>query len=73
MLTGEKRKVLELFANGRNLYKLMQFEEAKEYFEKALSIDPEDGPSKEYRKRCQEFIETPPGPDWDGVYIMKNK
>jgi tetratricopeptide (TPR) repeat protein len=73
MLTDGKRKVLDLFANGRNLYKLMKFKEAKEYFEKALSIDPEDGPSKEYSKRCQEFIETPPGPDWDGVYIMKNK
>ncbi len=73
MISESKQKVLELFANGRNLYKLMKFQEAKSYFEKALGIDPDDGPSKEYLKRCVEFIESPPGPDWDGVYVMKNK
>jgi tetratricopeptide (TPR) repeat protein len=73
MISDSKQKILELFASGRNLYKLMKFKEARDFFEKALAIDPEDGPSKEYLKRCNEFMESPPGPDWDGVYIMKNK
>jgi hypothetical protein len=51
----------------------MKFKEAKAYFEQALALDPKDGPSDEYLKRCNEFIEVPPGPEWDGVYTMKNK
>jgi hypothetical protein len=73
LISEEKKKVLELFAQARNLYKLQKFAEAKALCEKALKIDPTDGPSSEYLKRCNEFIETPPGDDWDGIYTMKNK
>jgi len=73
LITEEKRKVLDLFTQGRNLYKLMKFTEAKNCFTQALKIDATDGPSIEYLKRCNEFIESPPGEDWDGIYTMKNK
>jgi hypothetical protein len=73
LISDDKKKVLELFAQGRNLYKMKKFEEAKEFFKQALQIDKNDGPSKVYIGRCDEYIESPPEPDWDGVYIMKNK
>ncbi len=73
MISEEKKKVLELFAQGRKLYKLMKFEEAKKYFAKALQIDPNDGPSKVYYARCKHYIENPPPEDWDGVFVMKTK
>ena len=73
MISEEKKKVLELFAEGRKKYKLMEFEAAKNFFAKALQIDQEDGPSKVYLKRCLLYIENPPPEDWDGVFIMTTK
>ena len=73
MISEEKNKVIELFAEGRKAYKLMEFEQAKDLFSKALKIDPEDGPSKVYYVRCKHYIENPPAEDWDGVFEMKTK
>ena len=42
MISETKKKVLELFAEGRRHYKLMRFQEARECFARALSLDPED-------------------------------
>jgi tetratricopeptide (TPR) repeat protein len=72
-VTEEKRKVLDLFAQGRKLYKLMQFEEAAKYFGEALKTDPNDGPSKVYYQRCKHYAENPPPEDWDGVFVFKTK
>ncbi len=73
VISEEKRKVLEVFAEGRRLYKLMKFEEARDAFGRALRIDAEDGPSKVYYARCKHYIENPPPEDWDGVFVMKTK
>ena len=73
MISEEKKAVLELFAEGRKFYKMMQFVEAQKCFAKAIKIDPDDGPSKVYYKRCEHYIENPPPDDWDGVFVMKTK
>lgn len=73
MISEEKKQVLELFAQGRKAYKLMNFSEAQGYFGKALKIDPEDGPSRVYYARCKHYIENPPPEDWDGVFVMQTK
>lgn len=73
MISEEKKKVLELFREGRNLYKLMDFEEARDKFAEALKIDQEDGPSKVYYARCKHYIQNPPPDDWDGVFVMQTK
>jgi tetratricopeptide (TPR) repeat protein len=73
VITQEKKSVLEHFAEGRRLYKLMNFEKARDAFAKALAIDPADGPSKVYHARCRHYIENPPPEDWDGVFVMKTK
>ena len=73
MITEEKKKVLELFAEGRKFYKLGKFEDARDAFARALKVDAEDGPSKVYYARCKHYIESPPDEDWDGVFVMKTK
>lgn len=73
MITEERKQVLDLFAQGRKLYKLMEFDAARKYFAKALQVDPDDGPSKVYYARCKHYIENPPPEDWDGVFVMKTK
>ncbi|MBN2553034.1 MAG: tetratricopeptide repeat protein [Spirochaetales bacterium] len=73
MISEEKKKVLELFSEGRRHYKLMKFSDAQAFFVKALEIDPQDGPSKEYLERCRQYIQNPPPEDWDGVRVMETK
>ncbi|MCX7657004.1 MAG: tetratricopeptide repeat protein [Treponemataceae bacterium] len=73
MIDEKKKKVLELFAEGRKLYKLMEFSQALSYFVEALKVDPNDGPSKVYYLRCKHYIENPPPEDWDGVFVMTTK
>lgn len=73
MISDDKRKVLDLFAEGRRLYKQMQFKDALEIFDEALTIDPNDGPSITYSERCKVYIKNPPPENWDGVFVMKTK
>jgi hypothetical protein len=73
MISAEKQAVIESFAEGRRLYKMMKFAEARDAFARALKIDPEDGPSKMYFARCKHYVENPPPEDWDGVFVMKTK
>ena len=73
MISDTKKKVLELFNEGRKNYKLMKFDEAKDFFSKALKVDPEDGPSKVYFARCKHYLQSPPPEDWDGVFVMTTK
>jgi hypothetical protein len=73
MISEEKKRVLELFKEGRRHYKLMDFQKAQQFFGEALKVDAKDGPSKVYYQRCQHYIENPPPDDWDGVFVMKTK
>jgi len=72
-VSEEKKKVIELFTQGRRLYKLMQFADAKKYFGEALKHDKTDGPSVVYYKRCEFYVDNPPSEDWDGVFNMLHK
>ena len=67
-LDERKRGVLEKFRIGVNLYREQKRNEAKEYFEKILELDPFDKPSQEYLRRCSEYENSPPSEDWDGVF-----
>jgi len=73
MISEKKKKALELFAIGRNQYKLMQFREACETFTRALEFDSTDSPSKVYAERCAYYAQNPPPEDWDGVFTMTTK
>jgi tetratricopeptide (TPR) repeat protein len=73
LISEQMQQLVEVYNKGLDLYKDRKFTEALKYFKKALEIAPDDGPSHMYEKRCKEFIENPPPPDWDGVYIMKTK
>jgi adenylate cyclase len=72
-LPPEKRRVVDLFAEGLALYKQRDFTAAKERFEAALKLDPADGPSHVYLVRSEEYLASAPPADWDGVYVAKSK
>ncbi len=72
-LTEELKQLLENYNKGLELYRARKFEEALTYFKKALEVRPEDGPSKLYVQRCEEYIKNPPPPDWDAIVTMTTK
>ncbi|MEZ4872606.1 MAG: adenylate/guanylate cyclase domain-containing protein [Bdellovibrionales bacterium] len=65
--------IVEHFNQGFALYHEKKFKEAIDCFSKALDINPEDGPSKLYLERCDDYIQSPPPEDWDGVFVMTTK
>jgi tetratricopeptide (TPR) repeat protein len=73
MISEETKKLLEFYNKGLQLYRERKFDEALTFFEKALEVNPEDGPSKLYVERCKMLKESPPPVDWDGVFTMTTK
>ncbi len=54
-------------------YEEKQFGEARALFFSLASRDPEDTVAPLYIQRCDDFIKTPPEPDWDGVFNLTQK
>ncbi|MCK5153858.1 MAG: hypothetical protein KAQ93_05815 [Spirochaetales bacterium] len=73
MISENKKKLLDIFAQGRKKYKLSDFKGACKLFAEALKIDSEDGPSQVYYARCKHYVDNPPAEDWDGVFVMTSK
>jgi len=72
-LDDRNSAILEKFQTGINLYRERKWNEAREFFEKILELNPDDTASQEYLKRCNEYENLPPPPNWDGVYELRSK
>jgi len=64
--------VAKKFEDALMLYRKQSFNEAKEIFER-LESENGDKTAGIFAERCAEFMESPPGADWDGVYVAKTK
>ncbi len=64
---------LDHYQKGLDLFRKRQWKKALKSFQEALKILPDDGPSKTYVARCEEFMKKPPSQKWDGIYTMKSK
>ena len=65
-LPERKRQICELYAAGLGLWRLGQFAEAREVFARAVTLDPEDAPSRALLARCDRHVTAPPRA-FDGV------
>ena len=63
----------EKFAAARALYAERRWLEAQIAFQSNLDRWPDDGPSRMYWKRCQEYLFDEPPANWDGVFTMTHK
>lgn len=61
------------FEQALGLYKNGDFQQAKAAYEDCLKIVPDDGPALTYVRRCQAYMDQPPGADWDGVFNLTEK
>jgi adenylate cyclase len=65
--------VIDHTHKGIDLYRQQRWTEAIEEFEQAIRLHRKDELCKLYVCRCHYFIKNPPGPCWDGVWVMKTK
>lgn len=66
-------EALLAFEAGLTLFEEKKWEKALVYFQKSLTLKPEDGPSLRFITTCNEYITNPPPSNWDGVYRMDQK
>jgi len=64
---------LSRYNEGLSAYKERRWDDGIQLFTEALSFDENDGPSKLYIRRCNEFKVNPPPDDWDGIFTMRTK
>jgi adenylate cyclase len=69
----EVRLQVEQFALARELFRNRKWDAAQRAFQEFLEKWPEDGPSRVYWKRCQEYLFDEPSANWDGVFVMTHK
>lgn len=67
----EKLALLEPYALALALYRNRKFPEAMKAFDRVLALDPNDGPSKAMKTRCEALQKDPPPPDWDGAVALE--
>jgi adenylate cyclase len=68
-----RKEAIDSFHKGLASYKQQQWDQAAELFRNAMASDRELLPARLYVERCLALKADPPGPDWDGVYVMKSK
>jgi adenylate cyclase len=66
-------EVIDLTHQGIDLFRQQKWEQAIEVFESAIRLNLKDELCKMYVSRCHYFLSHPPGPSWDGVWVMTSK
>ncbi len=72
-ITEQRLKLVQTFEAGLRLFREQQWNDAVSMFNTALNLKPGDEASQMYISRCEEYRKHPPGPGWDGVYVMTTK
>jgi adenylate cyclase len=66
-------ELVKQFSAAREAYKRRNWRAAQSAWAAILQRWPDDGPSRVFLARCDEYITEEPPADWDGVYTMKHK
>jgi adenylate cyclase len=66
-------RFLEIYHQGRELFRHRQFQESAQAFAEALKLQTDDLPSRTYLELSEKHLLAPPGPDWTPVRTMERK
>ncbi len=74
-LDPQMESLLKAFNDGLAAYKDKRWDDAIALFQEVLHIHihSDDGPAKLYIQRCEDYKQTPPPENWDGVFVMQTK
>ena len=70
---SEVEELFQQFANARARYSERKWSEAQNEFQNVLNRWPNEGPSRMYWKRCQDYLFDEPPANWDGIFTMTHK
>lgn len=73
VLPPEQQKFLDAYRDGFELYTERKWDEAMAKFEEAISVTPDDKPSKMLLARCKSYKENPPKEGWAGEFVLTSK
>jgi adenylate cyclase len=68
-----REEYVDKYQEAYDIYLSRDFQAALKLFAALEKERPNDLLVRIYKKRCLDFIETPPETNWDGVYEMKSK
>jgi class 3 adenylate cyclase len=72
-LTEKEQEVWNIHQEAMELFYQRNFARAARLFDQILHILPDDYPAQHFFERCNQYIETPPPPEWQGVEVMTEK
>ena len=72
-LPQETLAMVDRFHEGMTAFESRDWKKALAIFEDLTVKYPDDGPSKLYAKRSQDFLAKPPAASWDGVFNLTEK
>ncbi len=64
---------LAAFDKASELYLAKKWGEAIDAFKRVQHFIEDDGPSRVFIDRCQQFMISPPPDSWDGIFVMTEK
>ena len=66
-------EVVNYFKGGLAYYRKGEWDKAIDTFRGAIALNPLDKLPQIYIDRCEQLKATPPGDNWNGIWIMKSK
>ncbi len=72
-LSRKEELFLELYSKGLESYRQGEFNQAIQYFYRALLFNSKDKPSQILLERCRDFIISPPENNWKGTWVFLKK
>ncbi|MFZ2630131.1 MAG: CHASE2 domain-containing protein [Desulfosalsimonadaceae bacterium] len=72
-VSPEMRQTIDWYEKGLAAYRGCEWDRAIEFFNQALTVTPDDPPSRIMIDRCLEYKINPPDSCWDGAHIMRTK
>jgi adenylate cyclase len=72
-VAAERLRLRDAFGEALDAYRRKAWDEARAGFANCLSIVPDDGPSKVFLGRIDQFHATAPATDWSGVWVLAEK
>ena len=62
-----------LLYQGIKCYQKRDWKPALGHFSRVLELRPNYGPALVYSRKCHDYMERPPGPDWTGEIVLEEK
>lgn len=69
----EQLELCAMWERAYETYVSRDWQAALEAFEAVLRRCPQDNPAQIYVRRCHDFVENGPDPDWNGVTLLTQK